>query len=153
VAILGQKEVRRWATVAISVSLAEDRPGEITKLSLVRAKFAENLALAFELGIFQSNLFMAGLFSLLDVVLEKPMAEAVKEVAVDDRVKKALVDKTGELYTVLDLIYTYERADWDKVSIIGIRNNVDMEMVIQAFLDALVWYNQLLASIDESDKE
>lgn len=149
VAILGQNEVRRWATVAISVSLAEDRPGEITRLSLIRAKFAEDLAGAFELGIFQLSLFMTGLFSLLDVILQMPMAGAIDEVAVNERVRKALVDHTGELYPVLELIFAYERADWDAAGKIMIQNNIKVDDVNNAFVNALVWYHQLLESIDE----
>ncbi|MDL2218412.1 HDOD domain-containing protein [Christensenellaceae bacterium OttesenSCG-928-M15] len=149
VAILGQKEMKRWVTVAVSVSLAEDRPSEITKLSLVRAKFAENLATAYEMGALAPSLFMAGLFSLLDVILEKPMEEAIKEVAVDERVKRTLVDKTGDLYEVLDLIYAYEKANWDMVSVNMIRNNVQTEAVTKAFIEALVWYKELLSGIDD----
>ena len=148
IAILGQNEVRRWATVAISVNLSQDRPGEITKLSLVRAKFAENLAGAFELGVFQPALFMAGLFSLLDVILQKPMAEAIKEVAIDKNVMEALVNKAGKLYPVLEMIYAYEHADWDGVSILMIKNQTDVDTVSKAFVDALVWYSRLLESID-----
>ena len=153
VAILGQREVRRWATVAISVSLAEDRPGEITKLSLVRAKFAENLATAFELGVFQPSLFMVGLFSLLDVILQKPMHAAIAEVSVDNRVRQALVDRAGDLHPVMELIYAYEKADWDTVSIMLIRNGIPVEMLNRAFVDAMVWYHQLLSSIDEEEDE
>lgn len=149
VAILGQKEIKRWATIAISISLAEDRPGEITKLTLMRAKFAEGLATAFSLGIFQSSLFMLGLFSLLDVILQKPMEEALKEVAVEERVRRALIQKEGNLYTILDFIYTYERADWDKCSIIMIQNDVKFEAVSRAFLEATLWYHQLLSTLDQ----
>ncbi|MDL2289665.1 HDOD domain-containing protein [Clostridia bacterium OttesenSCG-928-F22] len=152
VAILGQKEVKRWVTVAVSVQLAEDRPGEITKLSLVRAKFAENLATGYEMGVFAPSLFMAGLFSLLDVILEMPMEDAINEVAVDARVRSALVDKEGPLYEVLDLIYSYERADWDKVSINLIRNNIEVDALNKAFIDALIWYKELLMDIDESEE-
>lgn len=148
VAIMGQQELRHWATVAISVGLAEDRPGEITKLSLVRAKFAENLAGTFELGIFQPQLFMTGLFSLLDVILEKPMEQAIQEVSVDQRVYDALVNKSGELYRVMELVYAYEHANWDDVSILIIRNNIKVDAVCDAFVDALVWYHQLLNTID-----
>ena len=153
VAILGQKEVKRWATVAISVQMAEDRPGEITRLSLVRARFAENLATVYEMGILAPSLFMAGLFSLLDIVLQKPMKEAMREVAVDDRVKKALVDKSGDLYAVMELIYAYERADWDSASINIIQNDVKIEEINKAFIDALAWYKQLLDMIEEEKLE
>lgn len=151
VAILGQKEVRRWATVAISVNLAGDRPGEITKLSLVRAKIAENLATAFQLGVFQPSLFMVGLFSLIDIVLQKPMPEAIREVAVDAKVKEALVSRTGELAEVMELIYAYERADWDTVSMTCIRKGIEIEQLNLAFVDAMLWYHELLSSIDDSE--
>lgn len=147
VAILGQREVKRWATVAISVQLADDSPGEIAKLSLIRAKFAENLATSYELGVFAPSLFMAGLFSLLNVILKKPMDQAINEVAVNERVHMALVDRKGELYEVLDLIYAYEKADWDGVSINLIRNNVDVDAVTDAFISTLVWYKELLDSM------
>ncbi|MCL1982745.1 MAG: HDOD domain-containing protein [Clostridiales bacterium] len=152
VAILGQKEIRRWATIAISISLSQDRPSEITKLSLVRAKFAENLAPLFEMGIFANSLFMTGLFSLLDLILKKNMDEAVNEIAVDNLVREALVDRTGALFKVLDFIYAYEHADWNKVSIIMIRENIEGARVGHAFIDALVWYSQLLESIDEIEE-
>ena len=155
VAFLGQKTVRQWAMIAISVSLADDRPNEITKLSLMRAKFAENLAIIFDLAVFQNSLFMAGLFSLLDVILEKPMEEAINEISVDKIVHEALVQKSGRLYEVLEFMSAYERADWNKVSITIIRNGIDTEEVNQAFIDSLVWYHQLLEAIDSNnaDKE
>jgi len=150
VAILGQKTIQRWATIALSVGLSEDMPSEITKLSLVRAKFAENLAPLFELGVFQNSLFMTGLFSLLDLILEKPMDKAVNEVAIDNLVREALVNHSGNLYQVLDFIFTYERADWNKISILMIKNNINGERVGQAFIDAIVWYHQLLTSIQDN---
>ncbi|MDL2253871.1 HDOD domain-containing protein [Ruminococcaceae bacterium OttesenSCG-928-I18] len=148
VAILGQLEVRRWATVAISVSLAEDRPTEITRVSMIRAKFAENLAPAFDLFDVRYSLFLTGLFSLLDIIVQKPMSEAISDLAVDDIVKDALVEKKGTLYKVMELIDAYEHADWDRASIIMIRNNTNINVVSAAFIDALVWYNKLLVAIN-----
>ena len=151
VTILGQKEVKKWATVAISIGIGEDRPSEITRLSLIRAKFAENLAGAFEMGIKAGSLFIAGLFSLLDVILQRPMAEAINEVAADDEVRTALVDNKGQMYEVLSLIYAYERADWHEAALIMVRNSVDIEVLTKAFLEALYWYKQILDTIDEEE--
>ena len=152
VAILGQKEVKRWATAALSIQLAEDRPSEITKLSLIRARFAENLARCYEMGMFSSSLFMMGLFSLLDVILEKPMEAAAKEVALDEQVRAALVDKSGDYYKVLDFIFAYEHANWDDVAIKMVQNNLQLEDVTAAFIDALVWYKTLLDAIGEEER-
>jgi len=152
VAILGQKEVKRWATAAISIQLADDKPNEITKLSLIRARFAENLAGAFHMGVFAPSLFMMGLFSLLDVILERPMEEAVKEVALDDSVRAALVDKSGDLYKIMQFIHSYEHANWDEIAMQMVTHNLELEEVTTAFVDALVWYKALLDAI-EVDEE
>jgi len=153
VAILGQKEVKRWATAAISIQLAEDKPSEITKLSLIRARFAENLAKAFNVGVFSPSLFMMGLFSLLDVILERPIEEAVKEVALDEAVRSALVDKTGDFYYILEFIYAYEHANWDAIAIMMVKYNLDLEEVTTAFVDSLVWYKSLLDAIEVDEQE
>lgn len=148
VALLGQKEVRKWITAAISTQLSQDKPSEITKLSLVRAKFAENLALAFEMGSRASSLFLMGLFSLLDVILDKNMSAALDEVSVDTKIREALVSRSGEFADIIELIYSYEQANWQRVAVILIRRNIQPEMVSNAFVDALVWYKDLLVKID-----
>jgi len=148
VAILGQKEVKKWATVAISFSIGEDRPSEITKLSLIRAKFAENLASSFNMAHKAGSLFISGLFSLLDVILQRPMSEAIEEVASETEIKEALLNKNGRIFEVLSLIFAYERADWHNASINMVRNGVDITVLTKAFLDSLYWYRQLLDAID-----
>ncbi len=148
VALLGQKETRKWITAAVSIYIAQDSPNEITKLSLVRAQFAENLATTFELGIHAPSLFLMGLFSLLDVILEKPMEFAVDAISVNDLVKKALVSREGTLAPVLELIYSYEQADWKNVSYIIVMNNLKPERVYKAFEDSLLWYKKILEYLD-----
>lgn len=148
VAMMGQEEIRQWASAAISIDLSQDRPGEITRLSLLRARFAENLAGAFELGVHTQQLFMAGLFSLLDVILQLPMDEALSEVAASSKVRQALVEKSGDLHPVLQLIHSYERTDWDEVSRLIIHNDVPLEAVNAALMEALTWYDQLVVSLN-----
>ena len=150
VALLGQKETAKWVMACVSMYIAEDKPSEVTKLSLTRAKFMENLATAFEMGIHAPSLFLLGLFSLLDVILDKPIQEAIKEISVSDKIKEALTEQKGEFYEVLSLIYAYERADWKEVSRIMILNNVAAEKIYQAFFDSLVWYRNLLSNLEEA---
>jgi len=153
VAILGQKEVKKWASIAISVGMGEDRPSEITRLSLIRAKFAENLASAFELGVKSGALFITGLFSLLDVILQMPLEKAIDEVAASGEIRDALVGKKGPLSEVMKLIFAYEHADWHNTSLIMVRNGIDIEELTGAFFDSLVWYRQLLDAIAEETEE
>lgn len=152
VAILGQREVKKWASIAISVNIGEDRPSEITRLSLIRAKFAENLAPAFNLAIKSGSLFIAGLFSLLDVILQMPLEAAINEVAASGEIREALLEKTGRLSEVMKLVFSYERADWHEASLIMVKNDVDIDDLSQAFFDSLYWYRMLLDAIEEEEE-
>jgi len=153
VAILGQKEVKKWASIAISVNMGEDRPSEVTRLSLIRAKFAENLAPAFEMGIKSGSLFISGLFSLLDVILQMPLNKAIDEVAASGEIRDALVDHKGQLSEVLRLIFAYEHADWHNTSLIMVKNKISIDDLTGAFLDSLHWYRNLLDSLEDEVEE
>lgn len=142
-AMLGQKELKRWIRTAVVNELYADKPSEIMRLSLIRAKFAENLAKNFDLAMKSEELFIMGLFSILDVILEKPMSEALHDVHVSKDVYEALVDKTGKLSTVYEFIEQYEIANWSEISRQMLLYKIDMKDVYNAYVDALVWYRKI----------
>ena len=142
-AMLGQKELKKWINTAVTNELCADKPNEITRVSLLRAKFAENLAPIFEMAINSSELFLMGLFSVLDLILDKPMAEALDMVKVSKDIRSALVDKEGKFAPVLDFVTKYEAADWQEVSRQMLLQNIDMNRVYEAYNDSLKWYRDL----------
>ena len=144
-AMLGQKELRKWINTAVTKSLYTDKPSEITRTSLLRAKFAENLAKAFNLAMSKDELFLMGLFSVLDVILEKPMSVALEMVKVSDNIRSALVDGEGKFAPVYEFLKSYEVADWQEVSRRMIVDKLDMDEIYEAYLDSLRWYRDLMA--------
>lgn len=150
-AMLGQKELKRWINTAVVEELYADKPSEITRLSLIRARFMENLASSFDLVMRKDELFLLGLFSVLDVILEKPMEEALTWMKVSGDIYKALVDQSGPLYPVMDFMLQYEDANWQEVSRLMLLGNVPMDAVQQAYMDALCWYRDLIT--DPKDRK
>lgn len=144
-AMLGQRELKKWTTTAVTKQLCLDKPNEVTRLSLIRAKFAENLAPALEMGIKAPELFLLGLFSVLDIILDRPMKEALDMVIVSKDIRKALVDHTGPLYFAYYFILQYENANWQEVSRIMLIRNIDMDKVYEAYCDALKWYRKIFS--------
>lgn len=142
-AMLGQRELKKWINTAITNELCADKPNEITRLSLLRAKFAENLAPIFEMAVFSSELFLMGLFSVLDLILDKPMEDALKMVKVSKHIEDALIHHTGELAPVLDFIIHYENASWQEVSRQMVLKNIDMNLIYDAYTKSLQWYRDL----------
>ncbi|WP_026652239.1 EAL and HDOD domain-containing protein [Butyrivibrio proteoclasticus] len=143
-AMLGQKELKRWINTAVTKELCSDKPSEITRLVMIRAKFAENLAECFELGMMAPELFIMGLFSAIDVMLDKTMEQALGMVQVSNNVKQALLEGKGDFAPVLDFIKRYEDADWTEVSRVLVLKNIDMDKVYEAYLSALKWYRDLI---------
>ena len=139
-AMLGQRELKKWINTAVANALYADKPNEVTRLSLLRAKFAENLAEAFGLKAQKDELFLMGLFSVLDVILEKPMAEALKVVHVAGEISNALIYRIGVLAPVYDFMLQYETANWAEVSRLMLLKNIDMNTVYEAYTSALKWY-------------
>ena len=144
-AMLGQKELKRWINTAVVNELCSDKPSEITRLSLLRAKFAENLASSFELAGKSSELFLMGLFSVLDLILDKPMDEALKLIKVSHEIEDALLSQKGALADVMEFITQYEAANWQEVSRLIVLKNLDMDRIYDAYMKSLKWYRELVS--------
>ncbi|MDL2288900.1 HDOD domain-containing protein [Oscillospiraceae bacterium OttesenSCG-928-F05] len=147
VTMLGQKEVRKWVTTAVAQMLGADKPDELTKLSLIRARFSENLAPYFKAERDDGTPFLMGLFSVIDLILEMPMAQAFESVLVPDVVKKALVEKQGPLAPIYSMISDYEAADWSAVSRHMIVSGIRDEDLYNAYIDSLTWYSSTMSEV------
>lgn len=144
-AMLGQRELKKWINTAVVNELYADKPSEITRVSLLRAKFAENLAAAFGIAMNADELFLMGIFSVLDVILDKSMAEALEIVQVSKKISDALIHGQGELAQVLDFIKQYEAANWPEVSRQMVLKDIHMNVINDAYQDSLCWYQKITA--------
>lgn len=142
-AMLGQKELKKWITTAVVSELCSDRPNEITRLSMIRAKFAENLAKLFGMAAQSSELFLMGLFSVLDAILDQDMADALKLVKVSKNISDALISKSGVFGPVYDFMLQYEKASWQEVSRQMILQDISMNDLYDAYIQTLEWYRKL----------
>ena len=144
-AMLGQKELKKWINTAVTKELCADKPSEITRLSMLRAKFAENLASVYGMENISQELFLTGMFSVLDIMLDKPMKEALSMVMISRNINDALLNRSGDLGEVLTFIEEYETASWQEVSRLMVLKDLSMDAVYGAYLDSLRWYRDLMA--------
>ncbi len=144
-AMMGQKELKKWINTAVTKELCADKPSEVTRLSMLRAKFAENIAPLFGLEEQTQELFLTGMFSVIDLMLDKPMEEALSMVNISKNINEALLKRTGSLGEVLSFIEEYETASWQEVSRQMILKNIEMNDVYDQYLDSLRWYRDFLS--------
>ena len=145
-AMLGQKELKKWINTAVTNLLCADKPNEITRISLLRAKFAENMAQLFDMGGLSQEAFLTGLFSVIDIILDMPMKEALKKVKVSKMIEKALLDKSGEMYDILEFVQCYETGNWSEINRLMLLKNIDSKDVFNAYKNTLEWYRDIFRS-------
>ncbi len=142
-AILGQRELKKWINTVITKELCADRPNEVARTSMLRAKFMESLAPIFGLGMKSAEVFLMGLFSILDIILNMPMEEALKKVTISKEIEDALIHRTGDLANIYSFVVSYEAADWQEISRQLIVLNVDTDMIYQAYTETVCWYKKV----------
>lgn len=136
---LGENQIRRFVAVVVLASAGNDTVNELYPLSMMRGRFCELIAEKIDEPIQAENAFMCGLFSLLDTILELPMADLMKQIAVPQSVSNALCHQEGVLADIVALCSCYERQAWEEadrlVNALGLTN----EDVVAAMREATLW--------------
>ncbi len=140
--LLGEHQVRRWIAVAC-VSVAADNSSQcLLSSALMRARFGE--ALAAKTGCRSYDLFLLGLFSMMDTILGIPLEQLLTKVKVPPDTEAALLGKSNRLRDILDLIIAYDRANWDKTRTLCAKIHVDQADLADDYIRALQWVDQIL---------
>jgi len=142
--LIGMKEIKKWATIFALSSLGEDKPLELLNVSLVRAKFCEFIAEEIGQKKDEHNFFMMGLFSLIDALLNRHMADVLKDLYIEDEVKEALLGE-GNIYSdVLNLVTAYEKGSWDNVNGYAEKLGVNEIVLPTYYYSSTKWANTAL---------
>ena len=136
--MLGQQEVVRIISLMALSGMGCDRPQELAVSSIVRAKFMESVAPAANLSDRALDLFLVGLFSQLDAILDLPMAEVVAQLHTSEEVNAALLAEPGDLRDVLELFLAYEDAEWRWALTLADQLGIPQAEVPARYLEAVV---------------
>lgn len=136
--MLGLSHVQRWVSVATVSGLSDPRPQELAVLCATRARFCEALGEQLDVAA-PHDCFTLGMFSLLDVMLGKPMDVALSDIPVSDDVGNALRGQPGNLTDLLDVTVAYERGRWDVVARLAEAHGWDEADLIRIYIDAIEW--------------
>ncbi len=134
--LIGTQAIKNWASL-ILLTRVEDKPQELMITALVRAKMCEQLARETEARTRESA-FTVGLLSLLDAIMDRPMAELLEVLPLADELKQALLTGEGELGDVLRRVQAYERGDWALLDDGALSNGVYRD----SYLEAIRWANE-----------
>ena len=133
IVFLGQKVLKNWASLLVTAGV-EDKPRELSRIAMIRARMCENIAR--ESGGGDPDLaFTAGLFSTLDALMDLPMEEIVDQLPLGEPLRDALLRREGAAGQVLHWTLAYERWDWAAIDV----ERIDPAELEAAFLEAIEW--------------
>lgn len=144
IALIGKKELRRW-TLLIAVSEISDDEESINK-TIIRGKFCEIIHEKISPDNSQKA-FLVGLFSNLDVSMDKDMDKILKGINIDNDIKEALLGKSNTLKDILDIIKYYEKLNFREITKICTKLNIEKETLAVTYIEALKWSTKLLNSV------
>ncbi len=136
-ALMGENELRRWCRMAGAFEMSKNRPSDLMLSALVRGRFGEQMAGKFDHG--DADLFLIGLLSLMDSILEIPMRAIIEGVPLDQDSVDLLVENKGPLRPLYELIWSVERGAWGPVVRQCRQLGVDEENVAECYSKAMEW--------------
>lgn len=137
ITMLGEKEFRRWASIFAVVSLVNGNSPELIRTALTRAYFCEDLSTVAGLQDKSSTLFLMGLLSISDALLDRPIGEVLDSLSVSQELKTALSGGSNKLNDVYQLLLALEHAEWSKLSNCAARIGCDEEKVPNSYRQAI----------------
>lgn len=143
---IGEADLKRFISLLALSNLSENKCTEITRLSLVRAKFCELLSeKQASHDAHQPKAFLTGLLSLVDGILDHDLEYVLEVLPLHSDIKSALLNQNNYLHQYLHLSQLVERGDWENASKFNIEQGLADEFCFQSHQTALTWADNVLS--------
>jgi len=135
---LGQARLKKFVSLIVTAHTARDKPIELMQMCVIRARFCELIASKVAKKV-QGEAFLTGLFSLLDAILDQPMALLVDKLPFPDEIKAALTGEKNNLYYILETVKAYETGSWWALEKAVLLINLDSAFLPKLYKQAVQW--------------
>ena len=135
-AVLGEREMRRWVRLVVAVGAAEQSCSELVLMGLARARFCETVSHRMQAD---SDLFLMGLLSVMDAILEVSMEVLLEQLPVDHETKAVLLGQNSSLRPLYRLMLAQESGEWSEASKLAKHLKLADEEVAATWFQALQW--------------
>lgn len=141
--ILGRNQLYRWLTLLMVTAGENATPPALMKTSITRGRLTELLGEGYFEKTDRDNLFIVGVFSLLDAILKMPMDQVLEKIQLPEPVIEALSARQGIYGPFLQLTEACEDADSTRILELAEHLQMDSSKVNEAHIAALAWVETL----------
>jgi EAL and modified HD-GYP domain-containing signal transduction protein len=150
--LLGEHEIRTSAMVWLLAEIGQEAPAEVVVASTLRARACELMAAECEGRINPSEAFLAGLFSMLDAIMERPMEQVIANLPLSENLRGALLGRPNGLKAVLDSVMAYERGGWGQAVELARAAGIEEDALASSYYQALSWVAHVFRQPDGGGK-
>ncbi|MDR2093870.1 MAG: HDOD domain-containing protein [Azoarcus sp.] len=137
--LLGRAPLRRWLALMLCASNRNrPRAGAVLEAALVRARTMELIATS-RPPLEREAMFLTGLLSLIDVILQQPLDHALASLNIDSAIQDAILNNTGPYAATLALAKACEHMEVGSIVSIATACGIDPEQASIWYMDALAW--------------
>lgn len=140
--ILGSSELKRFLGLMFAVTANPDKPTELIKLAMTRAKFCELVARDLKSQLDDSIAFLTGLLSMIDAILDEELSVVLEKLPLAKEIKEPLLTRKGVMAAIIKLVEFIEHAQWEKTNFIMEKLQLDKEQAVKHYNEALAWADE-----------
>jgi EAL and modified HD-GYP domain-containing signal transduction protein len=148
VVVLGKTELERFMSLLFTAQFSANKPGELTKMSLGRARCCEVLADIYSVKLLQPAAFLVGLLSLLDAMVDTEMEQLMAKLPISQDIKDAILQRSGDYGNLLILCEYFETAQWENASRLCNTLQIDPDTAIETYQQSLIWARERTETIE-----
>lgn len=143
-AILGERELRRWIRLVVTVSAAEQKCSELILNGLSRARFCELISGKLRTD---GDMFLMGLLSVMDSIMEVQMEVLLAQVPVDREMKSVLLGQPSKLRPLYQLMLAQESGEWEHSARLAVEVKLSNEEVSERWWQAMQWAQNVTGGV------
>lgn len=145
--LIGINTIKNWVTLLL-MSRIDDKPRELMRTALVRARMSE--LLAEEIGHKEKDqYFTCGLLSVIDALMDRPMDELLAQLPLSTAVKEALLGGKGELGDALESVLAYEKGAWQALA----HTPLTPQQYRHSYLEAVMWADESMNTLQSDSTQ
>jgi EAL and modified HD-GYP domain-containing signal transduction protein len=114
--LLGERALRKWICLVSVAALGDSVADDLLRLPLLRAMFCELIGKKVGMIHDCNELFLVGLLSVMDALLNVPMPEVLAQIPVDDDIKNALTGRDSRYRPIFEVVLDYESGTWEQLA-------------------------------------
>lgn len=142
--LLGHQPLKKWASLVALTGIGEDKPPELVLTALQRARMCELIGEG-ALREHTFDLFLVGLFSVMDAMVDRPLDELVGALGLSQEVHDALIYRESKMGAPLSITERFARGEWDDLPPLCMSIDLPEGKLPAMYQESLAWAEQIYA--------